>query len=286
MRKRKTSSVILCILALLLCFGGTVLYTWTFIMVDDTKPPVISMEPGALEASVHASTAELLAGVTAVDDRDGDVTAGILVEGVSDLIDDTVIVTYAAFDEAGNVAKASRPLRYTDYASPRFELEGPLVFQSGVAMDVLGQFAVTDVIDGDIRNRIKASLAGDASTLSMPGLHPVEFRVTNSLGDTSYLTLPVEVLNMGQYNASVVLDDYLVYVPQGVRFNAEGYVKGLDIGRGNAPISDMSRLNVQIEDQVNVNVPGVYSVCYTVSCTQSMVNYVGYTRLNVVVEER
>lgn len=58
----------------------------------------------------------LLAGVTATDAEDGDVTASLLVEGISGRNDDgTVQVTYAAFDSNHHVTKATRAVRYTDY---------------------------------------------------------------------------------------------------------------------------------------------------------------------------
>ena len=41
-------------------------------------------------------------------------------------------------------------------------------------------------------------------------------------------------------------------------------------------------VNVEMDSDVNTSIPGVYSVAYTVTMDG---NYVGFTRLNVVVEE-
>lgn len=285
MRKRKNQAIALCVAALLLCAAVTAAYTAVFIWSDDVRPPVISMDADSLEVSVSAADEELLAGVTAMDARDGDVTASLLVQGVSDLTDGAVTVTYAAFDSAGNVAKASRTLRYTDYTGPRFRLNGALVFNSGTSMDVLGRVGATDLIDGDISRQTKADLVSDTGSLSYPGVHQVQFRVTNSLGDTRYLTLPVDVLTAGDYNASVVLSNYLVYLPRGAEFSARDYLEGLTTGLGDEiPVSD-PEMQVSIESNVRTGVPGVYSVRYTVSYSSGLAKYVGYTRLNVVVEE-
>lgn len=285
MRKKRKGAVFLCAAALLLCLAGTLMYTAVFVWRDDTTPPVITMDSDTLEASVTATDAELLAGVTAMDNRDGDVTADILVEGVSNLAGDTVTVTYAAFDAAGNVTKATRTLRYTDYKPPRFALNSALVFNASTSLDVLGKFRVTDVIDGDIGDRVKATLVSDTGGLSNPGVHEVEFRVSNSLGDTAYLTLPVDVLNAGQYNASVQLSSYLVYLSKGGDFDPEDYLKGLDTGMDQITVKSGSGLRVDMESNVDTDVPGVYSVRYTVAYSRGATEYVGYTRLNVVVEE-
>lgn len=285
MRKRKNSAIFLCAAAVLLCLAGMIVYMALFVWPDDTTPPVISMETDELAVSVQDDDAALLAGVTAVDDRDGDVTANILVQGVSNLNGETVTVTYGAFDAAGNVSKATRTLRYTDYEPPRFGQRGPLVFTASIASDVLGQLSAMDVIDGDISSQVKANLVSNTGSLTNPGTHQVEFRVTNSLGDTSYLTLPVDVYAQGSYNAAVVLEDYLVYVPKGGDFSPADYLVGLDVGFVDEIVEDRSVLNVKTQSDVNTNIPGVYSVRYTVTYFRNTVEYVGYTRLNVVVEE-
>lgn len=275
----------LCAAAVLLCLAGTMLYTALFIWPDDTTPPVISMASKELAVSVQDDTAAMLSGVTASDDRDGDVTASILVQGVSGISGDTVTVTYAAFDRAGNVAKATRTLRYTDYQPPRFSQKGALVFSASAASDVLSWIGAVDVIDGDIGSQIKANLVSNSGSLVNPGTHLVEFRVTNSLGDTSYLTLPVDVYAAGSYNATVELKDYLVYVPRGADFDPADYLKGLDVGLADELIRDRSQLKIRTRSDVDTDVPGVYSVRYTVTYVRNSAEYVGYTRLNVVVED-
>lgn len=285
MRKRKRSAVFLCMAVLVLCAALTAGYITLFIWSDDTTAPVISMTTDTLEASVTASDAELLAGVTATDNRDGDVTHSLLVQGVSNLTDDAVTVTYAAFDSAGNVSKATRTLRYTDYQPPRFDLNNSLVFNSGTSVDVLGRVQAKDQRDGDISRQVKAELVSNTTSLAYPGVHQVQFRVTNSLGDTAYMTLPVDVLPSGDYNATVVLKDYMIYLPKGRDFNARSYLLGLKTPLSQDTLEDLSEMTVRVDSDVNTNVPGVYSACYTVSHIRGSMEYVGYSRLIVVVED-
>ena len=94
--------------------------------------PEILFDSEVISVPTGADDAALLAGVTATDAEDGDVTASLLVEGISGRNDDgTVQVTYAAFDANHHVTKATRAVRYTDYTKPRFALTQPLVCRTG-----------------------------------------------------------------------------------------------------------------------------------------------------------
>lgn len=94
---------VLCTLDVILMAFGIVVY-----LGEDRTPPVIHMEETELEYREGMSGEELLAGVTAVDETDGDVTGSLVVEKVSEIGDGTVIVTFGAKDESGNVGKGSR----------------------------------------------------------------------------------------------------------------------------------------------------------------------------------
>lgn len=271
------------LLLTVLCCLGFACYLILSQRMSDKTPPEISFSSDALEVSVEVTEAELLEGVTAVDARDGDVTASILVEGISGLSSDQLAtVTYAAFDQSGNVAKAKRTLHYTDYHSPRFSLSGPLVFRSGTAVNPLKYIRAEDVIDGVLDDRIKATLVSGDSSINDEGVHEVEFRVTNSMRDTVYLTLPVDVYPAGLYNATVTLSEYLIYLKQGDRFNYKDYLNTLQTGVETISLcSDSYGVSVSCDSDVDTSTPGVYSAAYTVKSG----TYTGYTRLIVVVEE-
>ncbi len=196
----------------------------------DTAAPEIQMDADALQLSVQASREDLLQGVTAKDNKDGDVTASLVVESIrlADT-DGTVSVTYAAFDRAGNVTKASRQVQYTDYESPRFSLQAPLVFVQNSSADVLTLIHATDLFDGDISRSIRATSLQEESINTL-GTHEVEFRVTSSLGDTVKLILPVEVYPAGTYQATLKLTDYLIYLPAGADFNPKDYLGSFTMG--------------------------------------------------------
>lgn len=312
------------LLLVLSCSALTVIYGMLNVLGDDNKPPVITVESEILEVSVTADDAALLQGVTAEDRADGDVTDRILVEGISAISENhTAVITYAAFDSAGNVAKQTRTLQYTDYESPVFGLKRALVLPASSSANVLTYLTATDKLDGDISSRIKGTLVSNTGNLSSVGMHEVEFRVTNSMGDTAYITLPVEVYASDSYSASVELKEYLVRIKKGSDFNPRNYLSHIVAGGNkyslqnqNPPVENLSAeqiealgsdretetrtyinryidprdnkdpfvniVNVTTVGHVNIRVPGIYSVAYTVDFEGL---YTGYTRLSVVVED-
>lgn len=253
----------------------------------DTVGPVLSIEDGLLEISVDDPKSALMQGITAVDARDGDVTSGILVESVYGINDENLTtVTYAAFDAAGNVSKIQRQVRYVDYRAPRFELYGSPTFAFGSGFDLLDYVGATDVLEGDIRRRVHATLISDTKSIEMEGTHQIKLQVTNDLGDVVDLVIPVEVYDPEWYTADVELSDYLIYLEQGDRFIARDYLETF-IFRGD-PI-DVSRsvpedITVEIENEVQTGVPGVYEVTYILSRSLNMTTYSGIARLIVIVE--
>ena len=289
--KKMNWVLILLMLANLVVFFG---YQALVRIRTDTTAPEIEISSQLLELSVQEPKTALLQGVSAKDNRDGDVTDSLVIESISMKDrDGTVTVGYAAFDKAGNVTKAEREVRYTDYKSPKFTVKGPLIYPYGTTFDVLSTVGAKDFLDGDIQHRVRAS-AMEEDTISGLGIHNVQFQVTNSLGDTVKLVLPVEVYSADEYNARMTLKEYLIYVSPGAVFVPEAYldtfmVMGKEISlRAGLP----EDYELDTTGQVMSQYPGVYPVEYRVTYTQrNRTNpeldqkYVAYSKLIVVVEE-
>lgn len=253
----------------------------------DKVGPVVTIEEGLLEISVKDPEEALLKGVRAMDDRDGDVTASVLVESVYGInADNITTVTYAAFDRAGNVSKIQRQVRYKDYEPPRFEVYGSLTFTFGSGFDLLEYLGASDVIEGDISRRIHATLISDTKGITAQGYHQVKLQVTNSLGDTVEMVMPVEVFDPEWYVADVELTEYLIYLERGAKFEPRDYLDGFVL-RGDLielrPVVPAD-IEVEISNGVNTNVPGVYEVSYILSKSLNLNTYSGIARLIVVVE--
>ena len=255
----------------------------------DKKAPEITIGTETIQVSVSAPRSDLLQGITAQDDRDGDVTDSMVVESIKALDSDgTIEVSFAAFDQAGNVAKSTRTVRYTDYHSPRFSLSRSLVYPYGNNFDPLTVISATDCLDGSLQSRIRA-MSLDNDSVSALGDHQVEFRVTNSLGDTVRLTLPVTVYSSDIYSIGVSLREYLIYLKPGTAFDADSYLSAIGHGHSTYTADALpANYSVHISGDVKTGIPGVYPVDYTVTCAQessSGTQYVsGFNRLIVIVE--
>lgn len=75
---------------------------------QDRTAPVISFSNEKIVYTDGMDEEELLNGVSAYDEQDGDVSYSLLIEKVSNTADGQVVVTYAAKDASNNVAKNSR----------------------------------------------------------------------------------------------------------------------------------------------------------------------------------
>lgn len=254
----------------------------------DTVGPVITIADQMLEVSVSDSDAALLQGISAEDARDGDVSASLLVESVYGITDEKIAtVTYAAFDKAGNVSKVERQVRYRDYEAPRFFLTRNMCFPSGSGFNLLDYIGATDVLEGDISRRVRATLVSDTKSINEVGSHLVRLQVTNSLGDTTEADIPVEVYDPEWYTAAVELDSYMIYLKRGEVFDAMEHletfvVRGEDIDIRYEIPEDIS---LTISDQVNTRIPGVYQVKYILSKNINLVTFSGQAVLIVVVTE-
>ena len=274
--------VLVCLIGL---FSGYLL--WSRYSIDTTGP-VITVAEEMLEVSVKDPRDMLLQGITAWDERDGDVTSRLLVESIYGITEDNITtVTYAAFDRAGNVSKVQRQVRYKDYESPKFELYGSLCFPGDSGFDVLEYIGAKDLIEGDIRRRVRATLVSDTKSISNVGSHVVRFQVTNSLGDTVQADLPVEVYDPEWYTARVELKQYLVYLKVGEEFDPDAYLKTFLVRGDEVNISRGIPEGVyyNVDNQVSTRRPGTYSVTYNLTTTVNQMTFAGQAVLIVIVEE-
>lgn len=95
----------------------------------DTSLPEITSDREVLEIPCDYTEEQLLEGLTASDEDDGDLTSQIIAGSFSRFIDKGVSnITYVVFDSSDQPATLTREVRFTDYHSPRFTLTEPLVF--------------------------------------------------------------------------------------------------------------------------------------------------------------
>ena len=254
----RTIKQILCIALVLLIAAkiATTVYQGTS---DKNEPPVFHCQEHTIQVSSTSTEADLLQGITASDAQDGDLTRQIVVSGISKLIsNNTAKVTYLVFDSDNNMAVYVRQIQYTDYQKPRFYLDPtkPLRFPSVEEISLLDRVSAYDVVDGDVTSRVRVStLAGTEDTR----IYDVTVQITNSLGDTAWLKLPVLELPTDPNRPEIRLKEYLVYLKQGDSFDPLEYV-------GICNISDGTRIapeSLTVENLVDTSAAGEYRVTYT-----------------------
>lgn len=249
MKKIKIFSIILFICSGAL-FIGCRLYA--DVMTDHTAPVISGAE--AIQISVEDPQEKLLEGVTAEDDRDGDVTDSLVVQKISEFDDEgNRTVHYAAVDHSGNVGYFSRTMSYTDYEQPVFAMRSPLRFPMGTTFNICQGISASSKLDGDVTNKIKYTIDRAVSNATT-GTYQVEFRVMDSAGRISYLQTEMEVYDPSVERIEVTLSAYLVYLNVNDPFQASDYFAGAS-----------AEGSLDIQSTVDTSQSGVYYADYTVT---------------------
>lgn len=274
MKTLQRITVVLFILVLAM-YIGTRYYYGNFV---DRTPPRLTCDSETLQISINDPESAMLAGITATDDVDGDITDRVEIQGVSQLItSDTAKVTYVVFDSSNNMATCTRYVRYTDYRKPRITIRKPLVFrldQLTGLKDLLEPVGASCVLDGDISDKIRVTTS--SISLTKEGVYSVTLQVTNSVGDTQAVKTKVVIDDHDADNQLIGLKEYVVYIGQGATFDPGEYLRTLRNPDG----STGNRAQVQIESDVDTAIPGNYLVSYTYGSGEN--TYTAY--LAVVVE--
>ena len=227
---------------------------------DDTLPS-ITMDSDAVDIPCEFTTDQLLAGVSAYDEADGDLTSQVLVGSFTRFIDPGICdLSYVVFDSSEHMATATRRVHFTDYHSPRFSLDEPLVFAESTTnnTEVRDLFSATDVLDGDLTDWI-TYVETDAA-YNNPGDYTITMEVSNSFGDTVSYAFPIHIYERNTQDFDITLTTPLAYIDQGSSFDPLAYVESIADYSGNK--DDSSLLNVT--STVDTATPGIYEVHYEI----------------------
>ena len=258
----------LCIVSVL--FAGT---KYLQIRSGQDVAPEIACSKEILDISVFQDESVLLSGMSASDAQDGDLTSEIIVGGISKLIsDNTATVTYLVFDSDDNMASFNRTIRYLDYRRPEIKVTSGMTFSRDETLAIISHLRADDVLDGDISDQIRISTLRSTSDSN---IFSVVAQVTNSMGDTAKVELPVVMMESDPERPILYLSEYLTYVEQGSVFNPKSYIRSVSVNGKGVPTSD-----VVWESEVDTAVPGTYWVKYSYSSGGST----GIVMQTVIVE--
>lgn len=262
---------------------------------SDTISVTLNPEKGTgEEAEINEKNdAELYQGLTAKDDRDGDLTDSIRISSMSNFTEPSKRkITYAVFDSSNNGATLTRTLEYTDYTSPQIQLSAPLRYTLSKMSDVslTENMSVVDCLDGDITSQIRASY-NDAVYVQQGGEYPITVQVSNSAGDTCTVGLTVTVTDPADEKESEkyypLLSQYIVYAEVGGSVDYSSLLIGFErngteylFDKGDGTLMPGSRDDVKISGDVNFDQAGSYTVDYQFTTEDGVT---AKTKLAVVV---
>lgn len=242
----------------------------------DKTYPVIKTDSDTINVSVSSDESALLEGVSAFDEKDGDISDKVIVESVSRFSERGVaVVTYAVCDGDDHVSSAKRKVIYDDYTPPRFVLKAPLVFDRAESVNILSRIGASDVFDGDISGRVIITYADYNTQIS--GTYQVKARVSNSFGDTIYTDLPVFIEDKGLSAPQITLRSYLLYVKVGDEVDIEGNLRSAEDNE-EEDITD----SVTFETDYDKTSPGLYQAHYYAEDSRGRT---GHTVLIIISEE-
>lgn len=288
MRKLRITVTVVFVLSL----AAFLIYNTVTRLTADHTPPVIQCEEDTIAVSVSDGEEALMQGVTAADDRDGDLTDSVRISSMSNFTEPGKrTVEYVVFDSSNQAATCSRTVEYTDYTSPEIHLSEPLRFKLSemAEADLTENMSVQDCLDGDITQQIRATY-NDSMYVSAAGDYKITAQVSNSAGDTCSVPLTVTVTDSSEEKEEdkyyPVLSGYIIYTGAGQSVNLRELVTGLEHNgtvysfTDDADVLPGTREDIQISDTVDFSSAGTYTVDFSFT---SEGGAAAVTRLAVVV---
>ena len=224
MKKGLVAMLLLACAALLA--GNVVIY-----IGKDRNGPEITVPQEELTYVAGSDTSALLSGVTAVDDRDGDVTSTVTVESIIPNEDQTgASVIYVAKDSKNNVTKATRLISYAADAGQAAAQEA----------EAAAQQATQEAAAAD-----QTAASGEDAQTADDGA---------AQNEAAIAALPAE-------SPRFYLTQYSVEVERGAELNRLGYVQDITDDKDSR---DELYQGIQISGEVDTNTPGEYMLEYYV----------------------
>jgi len=156
----------------------------------DTTPPVIT-RLGDAAVTVEAGSVYVDAGATALDDRDGDITASIVTTNpVNTMETDSYSVAYNVSDAAGNpAAEVTRQVTVVDTTAPVLTVPADMTVEATGQLTAvsIGQATATDLFSVTVSNNAPASYPLGATV--------VTWTAVDASGNSSSATQTVTVVD-------------------------------------------------------------------------------------------
>ena len=230
----------LIVLMTALAIGSTAILGWLYVG-QDRKGPEITISDGKKDSfTADMTTEDLLEGVKAVDEKDGDVSDSLTVENVySNEKGDEVTVVYVAKDKSNNVTKV------TYHMTSDGVLPGAVISGS----DVSGK----TMLDGENTGESDENFENDED------LPDEEEELTEE--EKAQEREEAKIDSLSPQDPRFYLTTYYVEIARGTQIDRLSYVKDIQDDRD---ASNELYRKIQITGNVDVNTPGTYELTYYV----------------------
>ncbi|MBC2190299.1 LPXTG cell wall anchor domain-containing protein, partial [Listeria booriae] len=230
---------------------NTTTKTITITVLTNEKPVITAAD---ITKKAHRSV-DPMAGVTASDLEDGDLTANIkiIANDINIDVPGEYHVTYSVLDSDGNETEKTITVTILSNDAPVIHGQD-VTFKAGKAFDPMAGVTASDTEDGDITSTIEIT-ANDVNP-DVAGVYHVTYSVTDADGNTTEATYTVTVLT----NEKPVIhatDQTLAY---GQAFDPMAGVTAEDLEDG-----DLTGSIKIISNDVNPLQAGIYHVTYSVT---------------------
>ncbi len=244
--------------------------------IQDVTSPVITAEYDEIHISVNDNEDVLFNGLTAIDDRDGDITDQIIIERVSRFSEIGVCqVNYVVFDKENNIGRYQRTLYYDDYVAPRLHFDRPMLHYAAEDISALSGVRLIDCIDGDISHKLKLEASNVAA--SVPGIYEIEISAVSDFGDEIHVRLPLNIIEYSADTPVITLSQYLVYTKKGQEIDPLTYITSVTDSNG----VEMDIADVKVNSQVDFQKEGAGQMLLEITNKHGVT---GITYLTVIVE--
>lgn len=253
--------LIVCMSLLCIILAAVIVYIR---LQTDREGPEIFVEDSDISVYTQDTTEnELLKGVSAVDETDGDVSDTLTVESVYSVNDSTVVVSYAAKDHENNITKLKRELP-ADLELSEEEKEDHEEEQT----------PEEDLEDSEETSAVEGSEETETAQTPTPSPEPEQDEAELLKEEEE-----AEAEAMPSQNPRIYLTEYYVEIPVGSSWDPLEYVKEISDDS-----DDMYALwrKIQVEDGVDTAAAGTYECTYYVVDSQN--NSSNNATIRVVVE--
>ena len=233
-------------------------------ITGDRQPPEIIIT-GELTYQDGMKEEELLEGVTARDEQDGDVSDSVVVETVTlNAQENTAVIHYAATDKQNNISKVSRSVKY---------ISGEAEEESGTETETSGKSSQSEVgLGTGLGNVTAGSSSGKTVTRETETETSREESETEPESESEELEPGCPVIKLTQLSATIKI---------GETFNPLIYVASVEDDNDN--IYALWQ-DIQLDGEYDVEKPGKYELTFYVR--DSAGNMSNRARFVLTVEEK